>query len=47
MFKKIHKKMIIGSCLGNCVHVEGISNFLKVAEETGYENIFLGPAITS
>ncbi len=45
MLKKIHKKMIIGSCLGNCVHVEGISNFLKVAEETGYETIFLGPAV--
>lgn len=45
MKEKICNKMIIGSCLGNCVHVAGISNFLKVAEEVGYQTIFLGPTV--
>lgn len=36
---------IIAGALGNCVHVAGIVNFLKTAEELGYETIFLGAAI--
>ena len=37
--------MVIGSCLGNCVHVGGILRILKVAEDAGYQSIFLGPAV--
>jgi len=36
---------IIAGALGNCVHVAGVVNFLKIAEELGYETIFLGAAI--
>lgn len=35
---------ILGASIGNCVHVGGIVNFLKLAEKHGYETAFLGPA---
>jgi len=40
------KKKILGASLGNCVHVAGILNFLKLAECCGYETLFLGPAVS-
>ena len=39
------KGIIIGASLGNCVHVAGVVNFLRLAEDEGYETVFLGPAI--
>jgi len=39
-------KKILGASLGNCVHVAGILNFLKLAEHYGYETLFLGPAVS-
>jgi methylmalonyl-CoA mutase cobalamin-binding subunit len=36
---------ILGACLGNCVHVAGIINFLRLAQNYGYKTEFLGPAI--
>ncbi|MFX1475634.1 MAG: cobalamin B12-binding domain-containing protein, partial [Promethearchaeota archaeon] len=39
-------KLILGACLGNCVHVAGILNFLRLAEAKGYSTKFLGPAIS-
>ena len=41
---KIRGRML-GACLGNCVHVAGIMNFLRLAENEGYETHFLGTAI--
>ncbi len=38
-------KLILGACLGNCVHVAGILNFLQLADAKGYSTKFLGPAI--
>ena len=38
-------KKILGACLGNCVHVAGIINFLRLAQNYGYETEFIGPAI--
>ena len=35
---------MFGASIGNCVHVGGIVNFLKLAEKHGYETVFLGPA---
>jgi methylmalonyl-CoA mutase cobalamin-binding subunit len=35
---------ILGGSLGECVHVAGILNFLKIAEEQGYHTEFTGPA---
>lgn len=38
------KQVILGACLGECVHVAGVLSFLHLAKENGYETIFLGPA---
>ena len=40
------KGMVIGASLGNCVHVAGAVHFLSLAEDEGYETLFLGPAIS-
>ena len=40
------KGMIIGASLGNCVHVAGVVHFLALAEDEGYETLFLGPAVS-
>jgi hypothetical protein len=39
------KKLVIAGALGECVHVAGISNFLRLAESAGWQTRFLGPAI--
>jgi methylmalonyl-CoA mutase cobalamin-binding subunit len=31
--------------LGECVHVAGVYNFLRLAEQCGWRTIFLGPAV--
>jgi len=41
------KRMIIGASLGNCVHVAGVAHFLALAEDEGYEALFLGPAVNA
>ncbi len=38
-------KKIVGAAIGNCVHVLGLANFLKLADEQGYATFFLGPAV--
>jgi len=40
------KRLIIGASVGNCVHVAGVLNFLRLAEEHGYRTKFLGPAVS-
>ncbi len=42
----MEKKLILGASIGNCVHVAGISHFLQIAENEGYQTIFLGPAVS-
>jgi hypothetical protein len=37
------KKIVIAGALGECVHVAGVCNFLRLAEEAGWHTIFLGP----
>jgi hypothetical protein len=37
-------KTVIAAALGECVHVAGVSNFLRLAETAGWRTIFLGPA---
>ena len=37
-------KTIIAGALGECVHVAGVSNFLRLAELAGWRTVFLGPA---
>lgn len=38
-------KTVIAAALGECVHVAGVSNFLRLAEEAGWRTVFLGPAV--
>lgn len=38
------KKKMVGAAIGDCVHVAGALNFLRLAEDCGYETVFLGPA---
>jgi methylmalonyl-CoA mutase cobalamin-binding subunit len=38
-------KTVIAAALGECVHVAGISNFVRLAETAGWRTIFLGPAV--
>ena len=39
------EKIVIGAALGECVHVAGVMNFLRLAEMAGWKTIFLGPAV--
>ena len=43
--KKNGKKVIIGGAIGNCVHVAGVYEYLRIAESFGYHTIFLGAAV--
>jgi methylmalonyl-CoA mutase cobalamin-binding subunit len=38
-------KTIVAAALGECVHVAGIMNFLRLAEAAGWRTVFLGPAV--
>ncbi len=38
------KKVILGCALGQCVHIAGLSHFLRLCEEEGYRTVNLGPA---
>ncbi|PKN98027.1 MAG: methionine synthase [Chloroflexi bacterium HGW-Chloroflexi-4] len=40
------KKTVIAAALGECVHVAGISNFLRLADQAGWKTVFLGPAVS-
>lgn len=39
-------KTVVAGALGECVHVAGVSNFLRLAEVAGWRAIFLGPAVS-
>jgi len=38
-------KTVVAGALGECVHVAGVMNFLRLAETAGWRTIFLGPAV--
>ena len=38
-------KTIVAGALGECVHVAGVTNFLRLAELAGWRTIFVGPAV--
>jgi methylmalonyl-CoA mutase cobalamin-binding subunit len=38
-------KTLIAGALGECVHVAGVTNFLRLAEKAGWRTVFLGPAV--
>ena len=37
-------KTVVAGALGECVHVAGVTRFLRLAEAAGWRTIFLGPA---
>jgi len=39
-------KTVVAGALGECVHVAGVTNFLRLAEEAGWRTVFLGPAVS-
>jgi methylmalonyl-CoA mutase cobalamin-binding subunit len=39
-------KTVIAGALGECVHVAGVTNFLRLAEAAGWRTVFLGPAVS-
>ncbi len=39
-------KTVIGAALGECAHVAGVLNFLRLAEAAGWRTVFLGPAVS-
>lgn len=40
-------KTVVAAALGECVHVAGVINFLRLAEMAGWRTVFLGPAVSS
>ena len=38
-------KTVVAGALGECVHVAGVINFLRLAEGAGWRTVFLGPAV--
>ena len=38
--------VVIAGALGECVHVAGVMNFLRLAEKAGWRTVFLGPAVS-
>jgi len=45
MFEEMnHQKTVVAAALGECVHVAGVMNFLRLAEVAGWRTVFLGPA---
>jgi methylmalonyl-CoA mutase cobalamin-binding subunit len=39
-------RTVIAAALGECVHVAGVTNFLRLAENAGWRTVFLGPAVS-
>jgi methanogenic corrinoid protein MtbC1 len=38
-------KTVVAGALGECVHIAGVLNFLRLAEAAGWRVVFLGPAV--
>ncbi len=39
-------KTVVAGAIGECVHVAGLLNFLRLAEQAGWRTVFLGPAVS-
>ena len=37
---------VVAGALGECAHVAGVINFLRLAETAGWRTVFLGPAVS-
>lgn len=38
---------VLAAAIGDCAHVAGIYNFLRLAEGEGYHTVFLGPSVSA
>ena len=47
MARKSSTKTVVAAALGECVHVAGVMNFLRLAESAGWRTVFLGPAVST
>ena len=45
-YKDNSMKTVIAGALGECVHIAGVANFLRLAEQAGWRTVFLGPAVS-
>ncbi|TET96263.1 MAG: cobalamin B12-binding domain-containing protein [Anaerolineales bacterium] len=43
--RKDLQRTVVAGALGECVHVAGVINFLRLAESAGWRTVFLGPAV--
>ena len=41
----VERGTVVAAALGECVHVAGVVNFLRLAEQAGWRTVFLGPAV--
>lgn len=41
------RRTVVAAALGECVHVAGVMNFLRLAEAAGWRTVFLGPAVAT
>ena len=39
-------RTVVAAALGECVHIAGVTNFLRLAEAAGWRTVFLGPAVS-
>jgi methylmalonyl-CoA mutase cobalamin-binding subunit len=39
------QRTVVAAALGECVHVAGVMNFLRLAQAAGWRTVFLGPAV--
>jgi methylmalonyl-CoA mutase cobalamin-binding subunit len=39
------QQTVVAAALGECVHVAGVTKFLRLAESAGWRTVFLGPAV--
>jgi len=40
------RRTVVAGALGECVHVAGVMNFLRLAKLAGWRTVFLGPAVS-
>lgn len=38
------RKLVLGAAIGQCVHIAGLSHFLRLCEEEGFNTLNMGPA---
>ncbi|NIM94728.1 MAG: methionine synthase [Anaerolineales bacterium] len=44
--QKSFQGTVVAGALGECVHVAGVVNFLRLAEQAGWRTVFLGPGVS-